>query len=307
MNKNYDTIIIGAGAAGLSAGLYASRGRVKTLILERGQVGGQTITTEDVENYPGSVEDPTGPKLMERMRKQSEAFGTEIKQETVEGLEKDGKYFNIKTNKELYKSKTIIIATGAEPRLLGAPGEKEFRGRGVSYCATCDGDFFEGLNIAVVGGGDSAVEEGMYLTKFAQKVTIIHRRDELRAVKSLQERAFANNKIDFIWDTVVEEIKGEGVVQSLVLKNKKTDKISELKVDGAFIYVGYKPISQLFEGFVDMDESKYIIGNEEMKTNVPGVFVAGDVRKKMLKQIITAAADGAIAAVSVEKYIAENF
>ncbi|MCR1897610.1 thioredoxin-disulfide reductase [Irregularibacter muris] len=305
--NHYDTVIIGAGAGGLSAGLYAARSRMKTLILERGQMGGQTATTEDVENYPGSIENPTGPKLMERMKKQSEEFGCEIKQENVENIEKKENIFVVKTNKNTYEAKTMIIATGAEPKLLGVPGEIEYRGRGVSYCATCDGDFFQELNIAVVGGGDSAVEEGMYLTKFANKVTLIHRRDELRAVKSLQERAFANEKMEFIWDTVVEEIKGNGVVQSLVLKNKKTNELSELKVDGVFIYVGYQPISQLFQGLVEMDEIGYILGDEEMRTNVPGLFVAGDVRKKMLKQIITAAADGAIAAVSAERYIAENF
>lgn len=307
MNKDFDTIIIGAGAAGLSAGLYASRGRVKTLIIENGQIGGQTETTNYIDNYPGSIENPTGPLLTKRMKEQCEQFGAQIVQEEISSIDIIDKLFLIKTNKEEYETKTIIIATGAEPKLAGFKGEKEFRGRGISYCATCDADFFQDLDIAVVGGGDAAVEEGIYLTRFANKVTIIHRRDELRAVKSIQEKAFENEKIDFIWDTVVEEVKGSGIVQSLILKNKKTEEISEFKVDGVFVYIGYVPNSELFKDLVEINDAGYIIGDEEMRTNIPGIFVAGDVRQKSLKQIITAAADGAIAGVNVEKYIAENF
>lgn len=307
MNKDYDTIIIGAGAAGLSAGLYSSRGRVKTLIIEKGQIGGQTETTNYIDNYPGSIENPTGPLLTKRMKEQCEQFGAQIVQEEISSIDKIDKYFLVKTNKEEYETKTIIIATGAEPKQAGFKGEKEFRGRGISYCATCDADFFEDLDIAVIGGGDAAVEEGIYLTRFANKVTIIHRRDELRAAKSIQEKAFENEKIDFIWDTIVEEVKGSGVVQSLILKNKKTEEISEFNVDGVFVYIGYVPNSDLFKDLVEINDAGYIIGDEEMRTNVPGIFVAGDVRQKSLKQVITAAADGAIAGVNVEKYIAETF
>ena len=307
MTKELDTIIIGAGAAGLSAGLYAARGRLNTLIIEKGIIGGQTESTNFIDNYPGSIENSTGPLLTKRMKEQCEQFGAKIVQEEISEIEKLDKGFFIKTNKEEYYTKTIIIATGAEPRLAGFKGEKEYRGKGISYCATCDGDFFEGLDIAVIGGGDAAVEEGIFLTRFANKVTIIHRRDELRAVKSIQEKAFNNKKIDFICDTVVEEVKGSGIVQSLILRNKKTGEISELKVDGVFVYIGYVPNSGLFKELVDIDEEGYIIGDEEMRTNVPGIFVAGDVRKKSLKQIVTAAADGAIAGVNAEKYISENY
>lgn len=307
MGKNYDTIIIGAGPAGLAAGLYAARGRLKTLILEKGQVGGQITSTYEIDNYPGSRDKPTGPILAERMKEQCENFGAQIAQEEVKSIEKENKLFRIQTNKGSYETKTMIISTGAEPRLAGFKGEMEYRGRGVSYCATCDAGFFKGLHVVVIGGGDAAVEEGIYLTKFANKVTIIHRRDKLRAAKSIQEKAFSNKKIDFIWDSVVEEVKGEGVVQSLVLRNKKTNEISELKAEGVFVYVGYTPNSKLFEGLVKIDEKGYIIGDQEMRTNVSGIFVAGDVRQKSLKQIITAAADGAIAGVNAEKYISKNF
>ena len=307
MNKNFDTIIIGAGAAGLTAGLYASRGRVNTLIIENGQIGGQTATTNYIDNYPGSIENPTGAMLTNRMREQCEQFGAQIVQEEIVSIDKADETFQIKTNQQEYETKTIIIATGSEPKPAGFKGESEFRGRGISYCATCDGDFFEDLEIAVVGGGDAAVEEGIFLTRFASKVTIIHRRDELRAAKSIQEKAFANDKIDFIWDSVVEEVKGSGVVQSLILKNKKTNEVSELKVDGVFVYIGYVPNSELFKDLVKTNDAGYIIGDEEMQTNVPGIFVAGDVRQKSLKQIITAAADGAIAGVNVDKYISKKF
>ena len=307
MHTDFDCIIIGAGAAGLSAGLYAARGRVNTLIIERGDIGGQTATTHLVDNYPGSIENPTGPQLMDRMKEQCLQFGAKISQETLEEVYREGQIFKVTTNKGEYLTKTLIIATGAEPKQAGFKGEKEYRGRGISYCATCDGDFFEDLDVAVIGGGDAAVEEAIYLTRFAKKVTIIHRRDQLRAVKSIQEKAFANEKINFVWDSVVEEVKGTGVVQSIVLLNKKTNELTELKIDGVFVYIGYTPNSSLFKDLVETDELGYIIGDQEMRTNVPGIFVAGDVRQKSLKQVITAAADGAIAGVNVEKYITENF
>ena len=307
MQGLYDIIIIGGGPAGLSAGLYGARSRAKTLILEKGKWGGQAATTEELENYPGSIEQPTGPEITARMKRQVEEFGAETKAETVTKLELDGKIKRVITDSAEYQAKTVIIATGAKPRLLGCPGELELRGKGVSYCATCDADFFTDLRVVVVGGGDSAIQEAIYLTKFAEKVTVIHRRDELRAAKSIQERAFANPKIDFIWDSVVTEIKGDGIVESVVVKNVKTNEIKEMQTDGVFMFVGYDPVSDLVKGLVDMDEKGYIITDENMSTSVEGVFAAGDVRVKSLRQVVTAASDGAIAAVRAEHYISENF
>jgi thioredoxin reductase (NADPH) len=307
MGDLYDIIIIGGGPAGLSAGLYAARSKAKTLILEKGKWGGQAATTEELENYPGSIEQPTGPEITARMKRQAEEFGAETKVEPVVKLELEGKIKKVITDSTEYEAKTVIVATGAKPKLLGCPGELEFRGKGVSYCATCDADFFTDLRVVVVGGGDSAVQEAIYLTKFAEKVTIIHRRDELRAAKSLQDKAFANEKINFIWDSVVEEVKGDGIVEKVVVKNKKTGEISEVETDGVFIFVGYDPVSELVKGLLETDQKGYIITDEEMQTSVEGVFAAGDVRKKMLRQVVTAAADGAIAAVKAEHYISEKF
>ncbi|MBE6059925.1 MAG: thioredoxin-disulfide reductase [Clostridium sulfidigenes] len=303
MSQIYDTIIIGGGPAGLSAGLYASRSRMKTLIIERAKYGGQATTTDELENYPGSIEECTGTTLSQRMRQQAEDFGTEfVKDEVVETvLEGDIKV--IKCRKGEYQAKTIIIATGATPRLGGFKNEIELRGRGVSYCATCDADFFTDLDIAVIGGGDSAITEAIYLAKFGETVTVIHRRDSLRAAKSLQEKAFANPKIKFIWDSVVEEANGDEILESLTIKNRKTGEVSTLEVNGCFVFVGYLPISELFKGKVNMTERGDIITDEEMRTNIPGVFAAGDVREKSLRQVITAAADGAIAATNAEHYI----
>ncbi|MGI6704382.1 MAG: thioredoxin-disulfide reductase [Clostridia bacterium] len=307
MQDTYDIIIIGGGPAGLSAGLYGARSRAKTLILEKGEWGGQAATTEELENYPGSIEQPTGPEITERMKRQAEEFGAQTKAETVTELELKGKIKKVVTDNSEYLTKTIIIATGAKPRLLGCPGELELRGKGVSYCATCDADFFTDLRVVVVGGGDAAIQEAIYLTKFAEKVTVIHRRDELRAAKSIQEKAFANDKIDFIWDSVVTEIKGDGIVESVVVKNVKTNEQSEMEIDGVFMFVGYDPVSDLVRGLVDTDEKGYIITDENMNTSVEGVFAAGDVRVKSLRQVVTAASDGAIAAVRAEHYITEKF
>ncbi|MTK11835.1 MAG: thioredoxin-disulfide reductase [Clostridiaceae bacterium] len=302
MSQIYDTIIIGGGPAGLSAGLYAARSRMKTLLIERAKYGGQATTTDELENYPGSIEDCTGTTLSERMRKQAEEFGTEFAKDEIVEVELSGDLKVVKGRKETYQAKTIIVATGATPRLSGFKNELELRGKGVSYCATCDADFFTDLDIAVIGGGDSAITEAIYLTKFAEHVTVIHRRDALRAAKSLQEKAFANPKIDFIWNSTVEEALGDEILEGLVLKNRKTGETSELKVDGCFVFVGYDPISKLFEGQIEM-ENQYIVTDDDMKTNIPGVFAAGDIRKKLLRQVITAAADGAIAATAAEHYI----
>ncbi len=305
MAKVYETIIIGGGPAGLSAGLYAARSRMDTLIIERSKYGGQATTTDELENYPGSIEECTGTTLSERMRKQAEEFGTKFTKDEIVEVNLIGDIKVIKGKKETYEAKTVIIATGATPRLSGFKNETELRGKGISYCATCDADFFTDLDVAVIGGGDSAITEAIYLTKFAEKVTVIHRRDALRAAKSLQEKAFANPKMDFIWNSTIEEAVGDEILEALVVKNKLTGETSNLEVNGCFVFVGYDPISTLFEGQIDMEHG-YILTDEDMKTNVPGVFAAGDVRKKSLRQVITAAADGAIAATIAEHYLEEN-
>ncbi|MBG0763330.1 MAG: thioredoxin-disulfide reductase [Tissierellales bacterium] len=302
----YDVAIIGSGPAGLTAGIYAGRARLKTLIIEKQQAGGQIVQTEEVENYPGALEGDTGPAIIDRMVAQTKKFGVEKVSDEITEVQLVGKTKILKAKGGEYRAKSVIIATGAEPRFLGCPGEKEFIGKGVSYCATCDGAFFEGLDIFVIGGGDTAVEEAMFLTKFGRKVYVVHRRDELRAAKSIQEKAFKNEKVEFIWDSVVEEIKGDGLVNEIVLKNKKTGKLTNYKAEdgmlGVFIFVGYTPFTKLFEGKLDLERS-YIKTDENMKTKIPGVFAAGDVRVKDLRQVVTATADGAIAAVQAEKYL----
>lgn len=309
--KNYDLIIIGAGPAGLSAGLYAGRARLNTLIIEKQKNGGQIVITDEIENYPGCIEGETGPSLIDRMVKQTEKFGVDHVFDTVTDMDLTGDVKTVKCLHEEYSAKAVIIAAGANPVNIGCPGEKEFSGKGVSYCATCDAAFFEDFEVYVVGGGDAAVEEAMYLTKFARKVTIIHRRNELRAARSIQDKAFANPKIDFMWDTVVEEIKGDGIVESMVVRNVKTDELTEVFADeddgtfGIFVFIGFKPNTEVFKGHVEMDEKGYILTDPDMHTNVPGVFAAGDIRQKSLRQVVTACADGAIAAVQAGKYIEE--
>ena len=306
MENIYDVAIIGSGPAGLTAGIYAGRARLKTLIIEKQQAGGQIVQTEEVENYPGSVEGDTGPEIVKRMVEQTKKFGVEKVSDEITEVQLVGKTKVLKAKNAEYKAKSVIIATGAEPRFLGCPGEKEFIGKGVSYCATCDGAFFEGLDIFVIGGGDTAVEEAMFLTKFGRKVYLVHRRDELRAAKSIQEKAFKNDKIEFIWNSVVEEIKGNGLVNEIILKNKETGEVTNHKAEdgmlGVFIFVGYTPITKLFVDKLELDRG-YIETDENMKTKIPGVFAAGDVRVKDLRQVVTATADGAIAAVQAEKYI----
>ena len=304
--KLYDIAIIGSGPAGLTAGIYAGRARLKTIIIEKEQAGGQIVQTEEVENYPGALEGDTGPDIVNRMVEQTKKFGVEKVSAEITDVELDGNIKILKSKDGEYRAKSIIIATGAEPRFLGCPGEKEFIGKGVSYCATCDGAFFEDLEIYVIGGGDTAVEEAIFLTKFARKVYVVHRRNELRAAKSIQEKAFENKKIEFIWDSTVEEIKGDGIVNGIVLKNKKTGEIQDIKAQdsmmGVFIFVGYKPITKLFEGKLKMERG-YIKTDEDMKTSITGVYAAGDARVKNLRQVVTATADGAIAAVHAEKYL----
>ena len=313
MDNVYDVIILGAGPAGLAAGLYAGRSRLKALILEKGQDGGQIAITNEIENYPGQMveEEESGPSLIARMTKQVEKFGCERVSDTIKAVELEGDVKKIIGNKGEYFGKTVIVATGAHSRPIGCENESEFVGKGISFCATCDANFFEDLEVYVVGGGDSAVEEAMYLTGFARKVTIIHRRDELRAAKSIQEKAFANPKIDFMWDSVVEKVGGdEGVLAKMWVRNVKTDEVTEIEADeddgifGLFGFIGFLPNTELFEGQIDMERG-YVLTDDDMRTNIPGVFAAGDMRKKSLRQVVTAAADGAIAATQAYKYIEE--
>ena len=312
MDKLYDVIILGAGPAGLAAGLYSGRYRLSTLIIEKAKDGGQIAITDEIENYPGQmVEGESGPSLIARMTAQAEKFGAERASDTITKVELEGPVKKLYGTKETYQCKTLIMATGAFPRPIGCKREGEFMGKGVSFCATCDANFFEDLEVYVVGGGDSAVEEAMYLTKFARKVTIIHRRDELRAAKSIQEKAFKNPKLHFMWDTVVDELLGEDILSGMIVKNTKTGELTRIDADeedglfGLFGFIGYNPRSELFEGMLDMDHG-YIKTDDNMHTNIPGVFAAGDIRVQALRQVVTAAADGAIAAMQAEKYVSEH-
>lgn len=308
MDKVYDIIVLGAGPAGLAAASYAGRARMDTLLIEGTKDGGQIVITNEIENYPGSLEEESGPSLIARMTKQVEKFGADRVTDTIVDVELEGKVKHLKGNHGDYYAKAVVIATGASPRPIGCPGEKEFTGKGVSYCATCDANFFEDFEVYVVGGGDSAVEEAMYLTKFARKVTLVHRRDELRAAKSIQEKAFANPKMAFMWNTTIEETKGDGVVTSMIVKDTKTGETREIEADeedgtfGIFVFVGFDPKSQLFEGKLEM-ENRYIVTDKYMHTSVPGVFAAGDVIVKHLRQVVTACGDGAVAATEAQHYV----
>ena len=311
MDKIYDVIILGAGPSGLAAGIYAGRARLDTLLIEKGKDGGQIAITDEIENYPGQMVDgESGPSLIERMTKQVEKFGAERVCDTIVSVDIEGPVKTLVGSNGTYKARTLIIATGAFPRPIGCKGEGEFMGKGVSYCATCDASFFEDLEVFVVGGGDSAVEEAMYLTKFARKVTVIHRRDELRAAKSIQEKAFRNPKMNFMWDSVVEELHGDGILSGMTVRNVKTGELTRVDADpddgmfGLFGFIGNVPRSELFEGLLDMEKG-YIKTDEDMRTGISGVYAAGDVRVKSFRQVVTAASDGAIAAMQAEKYIAE--
>jgi len=309
MSKIYDVIVLGAGPAGLAAGLYAGRSRLSTLIIEKGQDGGQIAITDEIENYPGQVEGDSGPSLIARMTEQAAHFGAERVSDTIKSVELEGDVKTLKGVKGEYQAKVVIVATGAFPKPIGCKNEGDYVGKGISFCATCDAAFFEDFEVYVVGGGDSAVEEAMYLTKFARKVTIIHRRDELRAAKSIQEKAFANPKIAFMWDTVVDSVEGEEMLQAMTVKNTKTGELTRIEADpedgifGLFGFIGYNPNSALFEGILDM-ENGYIKTDDNMHTNIKGVYAAGDIRVKSLRQVVTAAADGAIAAMQAEHYLA---
>lgn len=302
----YDTMIIGAGPAGMTAALYAARSNLKVALLERGIYGGQMNNTAEIENYPGYAR-ISGPELAEKMFEPLENLGVEHLFGQVEKIEDHGGYKKIITEDEVFETKTVILASGANHRHLGVPGEEEYNSRGVSYCAVCDGAFFRDEDLLVVGGGDSAVEEAIFLTRFAKSVTIVHRRDQLRAQKLLQERAFANEKISFIWDSVVKEIKGDDrKVTSVVFENVKTGQSSESDFGGVFVYVGLDPVSDFVKDLGICDEAGWIVTDQHMKTAIDGIYAIGDVRQKDLRQITTAVGDGAVAGQEVYKYITEH-
>lgn len=297
-----DVVVIGAGPGGLTAALYASRANLKTILLEKGAPGGELINTADVENYPG-YSLIGGPELATNMYEGAMRFGAEHVYGDVTHIEIHGNERHIHTSDKVYVASAVVIATGAYNRKLAVEGEERLAGQGVSYCAVCDGFFFRNKNLVVVGGGDSAVEEGTYLTNFADKVTIVHRRDELRAQKILQDRAFANDKVDFIWDSVVEEVKGENAVNSVQLRNIKTNEVTDFPADGVFVYVGIVPNSAVVADLGVTDEEGWIVTNEKMETSVPGIYAVGDVRKTVLRQIATAVGDGSIAGHMAYQYI----
>lgn len=302
--QNYDLVIIGAGPAGLSAGLYGSRGNVSTIILEQGLHGGELNNTAEVENYPG-LDHLTGPQIAERMSSHAKRFGAEIKELVIiKEIDLNANPKIVRTDNGDISAKTVIIATGSKHRKLGVEGEKEFAGRGVSYCAVCDGAFFKNRTVIVVGGGNAAVEEANFLSRYASKIILVHRRNSLRAEKIIQERAFDNPKISFIWDTVITKIEGDLMgMTGIITQNVLTNEVGELKADGMFIYVGLEPNVDLFKSQISLDENKSIIVNEKLETSIKGVFAAGDVRVTPLRQAVTAAADGSLAATMAINYI----
>ena len=298
-------IILGSGPAGLTAALYTARANLNPLVIGGVEWGGQLMLTTDVENYPGFVDGIKGPDLMENFRKQAKRFGAEIINENVTSVDFRKNPFQVSTAENNYNANTIIIATGANSKWLGLSSEQKLIGRGVSSCATCDGFFFKNKNIVVVGGGDSAMEESLFLTKFANKVTVIHRRDKLRASKIMQERAFKNNKIEFVWDSEIVDVIGENSVTGIKIKNIKTNQVSEMEVQGLFVAIGHKPNTDFLKGQIDLNEKGYVIHNGT-RTNIDGVFVAGDVYDFRYRQAVTAAGHGCQAAIDAEKFIEEN-
>lgn len=302
-----DVIIIGGGLAGLTAGLYANRAGLSTLLFEKMFVGGQAATTYLIENYPGFEEPISGPDLSMKIESHARKFGLEIQYDEVTKIEMEGQVKRVHTENRVYESRTLIIATGAEPKTLGLAKEDEFRGRGVSYCATCDGLFYKDKDVVVVGGGDTAVEDAEFLAQYVNKVYLVHRRDSFRANKTSSDRVMANDKIKVIWDTVVEEILGDENVTGVGIRNLKTGEKSQLKADGMFVAIGIVPNNDLVKGQLKQTEAGFVLTDENMKTDIAGVFVAGDIRQKPLWQLVTAVSDGAIAAVSAQRYIIENF
>ncbi|WP_035241535.1 thioredoxin-disulfide reductase [Desulfobacter vibrioformis] len=300
--SEYDLVIIGAGPAGLTAGLYAARARMNVLLIEKAVPGGQILVTDWIENYPGFPEGISGFDLAEKIKEQALALGLTIETAEVQGLDLSGKIKKVILKNKHIKAKSLIIASGASPRKPGV-GEDRFMGKGISFCATCDGPFFRDKVVVAVGGGDTAVQESIFLTRFAKKVYLVHRRDELRATKILQERAFSNDKIEFLWDSVVTGMDGVYGVEKVNIKNLKTGKASEIEANGCFLWIGILPNTEFIKGDVKTDEGGFILVDNRMQTNVPGVFAVGDVRDTPLRQIATAVGDGAVAAVSAEHYV----
>jgi thioredoxin reductase (NADPH) len=299
----YEVIIIGGGPGGLTAGLYTSRARLSTLLIESALIGGQMTTTELIENYPGFPQGVTGDDLSRLMEEQAKKFGMETVTQEVVKVSSEGDLKVVQTYESTYRCEALIVSTGTEYRKLGVPGEMEFAGKGVSYCATCDGAFFRDSQIVVVGGGDSALTEALFLTKFARELIIIHRRDALRGTKIYKERALAHPKIKFFWNSIVQEIRGDSMVRSIIARNVKTGEIKEVETEGVFLFVGLVPRTQFLKGVVQMDEEGYILTNEHCETSAKGIFAVGDCRKKLLRQIATAVGDGATAAFAAEKFL----
>jgi thioredoxin reductase (NADPH) len=302
-DKPWDVAIIGSGPASLTAAVYTTRGAASTLILGGEKWGGQLMLTTEVDNYPGFPQGIQGPELMQNMRKQAERFGAEFIEKNVEAVDFNKSPFKLTAGGQEYLAKTVIIATGAETKWLGVPGEDKFRGRGISSCAPCDAPFFKNKKVVVIGGGDSVMEESLVLTKYATSITIVHRRNEFRASKAMQEKVLSNPKIKVLWDTEVVEFKGNQQLGKVVLKNNKTNKTSELVIDGAFVAIGHSPSAQIFKGSIELDEKGYIVVRDHIKTSIPGVFVAGDVHDYHYRQAITAAGFGCMAGMDTLKYL----
>ena len=300
-------VILGSGPAGLTAALYTARANLGPVVLSGNQLGGQVSITYEVENYPGFPEGTTGPELVERMQKQAERFGAQVVIDEVTQVDfRSGTRFTIQTHGDTYQAEAVVVATGASPKRLGVPGEEDFIGRGVSFCATCDGFFFRGKDVVVVGGGDSALEEGLFLTRFANQVRVIHRRDELRAGETLKRRASANEKVSFVWDTVIDEIRGQDKVEAVLLRNVKTNETRELGTDGVFVFIGHDPNSDLYQGQLRMDERGYVITDKRMMTSVEGVFAAGEIQDPTYRQVTTSVGQGAAAGMMLERWLEER-
>ncbi len=305
MSKEYEVVIIGGGPAGLGAGIYTARARLNSLLIEKGVAGGQILNAEWVENYPGFPDGIGGYELAQLMYQQATKFGLETLTAEVTGIELKGEQKIVETSEDSFIAKALIIASGLEWAKLGVPGEKEFTGKGVSYCAVCDAAFFTDQTVALVGGGNAAITEALHLAKFASKVIVIHRRDKLRATRIVQEKAFAEPKIEFLWNSVVVEIEGEDVVKKLRLRNVVTNEESTLDVSGIFISVGFKPNTSYLKGILPLDDVGYIVVNEKMETGIPGIFAAGDIRSNSIRQVIAAVGDGATAAIYAERLLSE--
>ncbi len=299
----HDTIIIGAGPSGMTAGLYASRAKLDTILLDSVGCGGQSVITDWIDNYPGFPEGSSGYDLAANMEKQARRFNLAVVLEEATSIERQPDGFTVSTPANTYHTKTVIIAAGATHKKMDVPGELDLTGKGVSYCATCDGPFFRDKEVALVGGGDSAIQEAIFLTRFVKSVTVIHRRDSLRAAKILQDKAFANPKIKFIWDSVVTAVRGNDQATAVALKNVRTDAVSELPVSGIFVFIGLVPNTAFLSGLVACDKQGYIVTDDAMATAIPGIFACGDIRVKLLRQVVTAAGDGATAAVAAQHYL----